>query len=326
MRAFVAATALGFALVNACIPARPQTPTTNPPDQTHGQPQLDPQLAKARVLLQNGSVTEADQSVRRYLESHPESSDAHYLLGLILFKENRPKDSLAEYTAGAQHRGPSAYDLEVVALNYVLLGDYMNADTWLTKSVSLDSHNWQSWYYLGRTKYNENRFEEAIHAFEQCIKLSPENVKAEDNLGLSYAGLGRAEEAEAAYREALRWQSQLLEQDPGPYLDLGILLIEQNRPQEAVGYLARAAQIAPEDPRTHEHLGKAYDRLNDLPKAQTELEKAVAAKPDDPALHFLLGQVYRREGFKEKAKAEFDRSAMLNGTHSNAGNPTTMHR
>src|SRR5438105_15155245 len=105
------------------------------------------------------------------------------------------KASLEEFTAGAKYRTPSAADLKIVALDYVLLVDYPDADKWLTKMLEWAPDDSEGWYYLGRTKYNENRFAEAIRAFQQCLKLDPQNVKAEDNPGLSLAGLGRNEEA-----------------------------------------------------------------------------------------------------------------------------------
>jgi Flp pilus assembly protein TadD len=281
-------------------------------------PSLDPVLIEAKSLFEKGSVLDAEGLTRSYLESHPASADAHFLLGLILFKEVKATDSLAEYTAGAKYRDPSAYDLELVGLNYVLLNDYMNADKWLTRSVQMDSHNWESWYYLGRTKYNENRFEEAVNAFRQALRLSPKNVKAEDNLGLSYDGLGRKQEAEQAYRDAIRWQSELLQQDPGPYLDLGILLVEQNRPQDATLYLRQALQISPQDPKAHQQLGRAYERLNRLAEAQVELEKAVEVSPNDGALHYVLGQIYRRQGMKHKAEAEFEKATELKSNQAGA--------
>jgi Flp pilus assembly protein TadD len=291
-----------------------RSPSSTGPSVT--VPELDPLLGDARSLFENGRVADAERVTRSYLKLHSSSADGHFLLGLILFKEIKAKDSLAEYTAGAQYRDPSAYDLEVVGLNCVLLNDYMSADKWLSKSVELDSHNWESWYYLGRTKYNENRFEEAVNAFRRALDLSPKNVKAEDNLGLSYDGLGRKQEAELAYRTAIRWQSQLLEEDPGPYLDLGILLIDQNRPRDAIPYLQQASQISPHDPKGHEYLGKAYERLSRLPEAQVELEKAVAANPNDGPLHYVLGQIYRRQGMKDKAQAEFDTSTTLKSMRS----------
>jgi tetratricopeptide (TPR) repeat protein len=268
-------------------------------------------FSEAKALVDEGSLERADHMVRRYLAVHPDSADGHFLLGLILFKQGKPTESLLAYTEGARHHDPGPADLKIVALNYVLLADYASADHWLTRSLESNPKDSQAWYYLGRTKYNENRFDEALSAFQQCLKLDPKNVKAEDNLGLSHQALGRADEALAAFRNAIAWQAQLLTKNSGPYINIGILLLEQNKVEDAVVYLSEAVEISPEEPRAHEQLGKAYSRQNDLPKAQAELERAVSLSPDNAALHFILGQLYRKQGMNEKAKAELDRGAAL---------------
>ena len=268
-------------------------------------------LAEATTEANGGSLEEANHAVRLYLDAHPDSAAGHFLLGLILFKQAKPKESLSEYTEGAKHRDPGAPDLKIVALNYVLLGDYASADHWLTRSLQYNPKDSQAWYYLGRTKYNENRFEEALSAFQQCLKLDPRNAKAEDNLGLSHQALGHSDEALAAFRSAIAWQSQLLKKNSGPFLNLGILLLEQNQVEEAMAYLSEAVEISPEESRAHEQLGKAYARQNELLKAQGELEKAVLLSPDNAALHFILGQLYRKRGLTEKAKVELERGAAL---------------
>ena len=137
--------------------------------------------------------------------------------------------------------------MKIVALDYVLLGDYPHAHKWLTRSLAWSPKDSESWYYLGRTKYNENRFAEAVSAFEQCLKLDPKNVKAEGNLGLSFAGLGLNEEAATAYQTAIAWQSQLLVKNPGPYIDLGSLLLDENKTDVAISNLFQAVEISPRD-------------------------------------------------------------------------------
>ena len=298
---------------------------------------------------------EADRAVRQYLQNHPDSADGHFLLGHILFREiqaqatleppfpspahgpmggTRPmrsrsseapisetaqemaKASLAQFTAGAEFHHPSAADLKTVALDYVLLSDYPDADKWFTKMLEWAPNDSEGWYYLGRTKYSENRFTEAIDAFQKCLKLDPQNVKAEDNLGLSFAGLGRNEEAAAAYHQAIAWQAQSLAKSPGPDIDMGSLLIDENRPHDAIAFLVDAIEIAPREWRAHELLGKAYLRVEDFPKAQTELEKAIELSPQTPNLNCMLAPVYRKQGLAEQAKAEYDRCAALTGAHS----------
>lgn len=316
----------------------------------------DAVLADAKNLFQQAKLTEAGRVVRQYLESHPNSADGHFLLGHILFREIQaealldrqlalqapggmgggmatpepalPKDreekakaSLDEFTAGAKYRNPSAADLKIVGFDYIVLGDYADADKWLTKMLEWAPNDSDGWYNLGRTKYNENRFAEAISAFKQCLKIDPKNVKAGDNLGLSFAGMGRNEEAASAYQQAIAWQEQSLAKNPRPYIDFGSLLIDENRPQDAVAVLLRAIEIDPRDSKTHELLGKAYTRLEEFSKAQAELEKAVELSPQTPNLHCMLAPVYRKQGLVDKAKAEYERCAALTGSRSTPQTP-----
>lgn len=276
---------------------------------------------EARELLNRGKLIAAEQAIRVYLASHQDSADAHYLLGSILFRQQRPRESLAEFTAGAKFRKPSSYELDMVGRDYVLLEDYGNADKWFTKSLEWNPGNLQTLYYLGRAKYNENRFEEAAAIFEECLKRDPNNVRAKDNLGLSYEGLGRMDEAIAAYRQAIAWQVQSPSKNPGPLINLGAALTQNNHADEAVPYLLEAVGLAPADVKAHRELGKAYLRLDRLKEAQAQLEMVVELAPQNAPGHFMLGQVYRKQGNAAKAKAEFDRYAALNGTHSTPETP-----
>jgi tetratricopeptide (TPR) repeat protein len=284
----------------------------------HASP--DTALAEARSLMETGKLSEAEQVLRRYLAANQASADAHFLLGYVLFKKQDPKSSLAEYTEGAKYRTPTAADLEAVAGDYVRLKDYADADKWFTKVVGWNPKDAPSWYYLGRIKYNENRFEEAVAAFQQCLKLNPRDVKAEDNLGLSFEGLNRTEEAIGAYFMAIAWQKDAAVKNPGPYLDMGSLLVDNGRVDEAMPHLLEAARISPQDFRVHRALGKAYAHLNQLEKARAELERAVKLAPENAQVHFMLAQVYRKQGFLDKAKQENDRYVELAGPNAAAGN------
>ena len=148
-------------------------------------------LINARLQIRDGKIDQADETTREFLTKHPESGQAHFLLGFILFKEaqqhaavdstqEKARLSLAEYTEGAKYQKPSSLDLKIVALDYVLLGDMADADTWLTRSLSWNPKDAEAWYDLGRIKESEKNFPEAEQAFEQSVKLDPLNTKAEE--------------------------------------------------------------------------------------------------------------------------------------------------
>jgi len=298
--------------------------------------------------LQQGKLSEAEAATRNFLLAHADSAEAHFLLGFILFREigekwreagkaqeatlpysdgsaigslaefrdAKARESLAEFTAGARYHAASAFDLKIVALDYLLLKHNMDADRWLTQSVQLNSRDAQAWYYLGRTKYSTGQFREAIEAFEECLKLEPRNVEAENNVGLSYEALRRPDEAIQAFENAIAWQTESSAKNPEPFIELAHLYLNENQPEKAVPYLSQSIAISPNVSKAHEELGKAYSLLHRLSEAQAELEKAIELTPQAPNLHCLLAAIYSKQGLEEKAKAESDRCAALSGTHS----------
>ena len=277
-------------------------------------------MSQARALLDAGKPAEAESLLRSDLAAHPEDADAHFLLGYALFREQKAKDSLDEFTAGAKLRRPRADELKVVAADYVMLGDYSDADKWFSQVVSETPDDAAAWYLLGRTRYNENEFAAAIRAFEHALQLRPKYVEAENNIGLAWKELNDRDKAQAAFQAAIDWQGDS-PVDAQPFLNLGTLLADARNNEQAAGLLAKALSLAPNNPSAHEELGKVYLAMNRLSEAQSELEKAIALSPDTSALHYKLGQILRKQGQEDRAREEFAICERLNGAHSSPKTP-----
>jgi len=278
------------------------------------------EVAQARTLVKANKLLDAESLLRQTVQRDAKSADAHFLLGYVLFREQKPKESLAEFTAGAQVRRPDADDFRVIASDYVLLADYADAEKWFAEVARQRPNDSMAWYLLGRAQYNEDHFKAAIASFERALALRPQYIEAENNLGLAWQGLNDPAQALAAYRTAVTWQ-QDHPADAQPYLNLGALLTDQNQAEQALPYLHTAARLAPQNPKVHEELGRAYDARHELPQAQHELEQAAALAPSASGLHFKLGQIYRREGMRDRAEQEFAICAKLNSTHSSMATP-----
>jgi tetratricopeptide (TPR) repeat protein len=287
--------------------------------QSAAQQNVDP-LARARVLAENGKFADSEDLTRDYLKSNPSSADGHFVLGYILFREHKARESLVEFTEGARFRHPSADDFRIVASDYVLLGDYTDAVKWFTQFTAEKPDDPVGWYLLGRARYNEDRFNEAIADFQHALKLRSDYVEAENNLGLAWQGLNDLDRAKGAFEAAIEWQGEH-PTDAQPYLNLGSLLLQQGQATEAVPQLQVAARLAEKNPKIHEVLGRAYEVLNDLPHAREELEEAVRIAPKVSALHFKLGRIYRREGLRDQAQQQFGICEKLDSTHSSGETP-----
>lgn len=273
-------------------------------------------VAEAKTLIRQNNFTSADPVLRSYIANHPQSPEALYLLGFVLHRENKPKDSLAVYTQAAAIVPPQAEDLRVVALDYVLLDDYPDAIRWLTRAVAKDPRDSEAWYDLGRAHMNQGNFVEAERDFNRTLSLSPGNVKALDNLGLSLEAQNRNEEALAAYTRAIAAQAGSPHASEQPLLNLGTLLNARTQFAEAVRPLEQAVLLAPNCSRCHEELSRAYLGVGQNAAGLREMEQASALEPLNPRFHYQLGQIYHRAGMQAKADAELKRSAGLYGSHS----------
>jgi Tfp pilus assembly protein PilF len=279
--------------------------------------------AKSQVHLED--FIAAERSLRTYLAAHADSADARYLLGFVLHRQNRPAESLATYTQAAALVPPTGDDLKIVGLDYVLLDDYPDAIRWLEKAVDLDPKNKDAWYYLGRAYYTKARVIAARRAFSTVLTLDPRDARAENNLGLTFESDAQPEAAIDAYRKAIDWQQQSPHPSQQPYVNLGSLLLEQGRADDAIPPLEKSVTLAPNSGFCRLKLGTAYLRAGRLTEAQEELEKATSLEPENAVAHYQLGRLYKERHALDRAQAEFDRAAQLQARAAGSVLPSSDH-
>jgi tetratricopeptide (TPR) repeat protein len=267
----------------------------------------------ARELIDERHFAEGERALRDYLLQNDGSGEGHELLAYILLRENKPRDALAEYTRAAARETPSASMLLHVGQAYVLLGDNLDADKWTLRALQTDPKDADAWYALGRVRYTEERFSDALSCFKRVLELAPGSVKAETNLGLAYDGMNQPDAALTAYQQAVAWEETGAARDRSewPLVNLATILVRRGQLSEAEPLLTEAEGIAPGSSEVHEQLGHLYLAKRDFAAAQREFSRACALDPGKSSLHFLLGQADKRLGHGQEADAEFALAAKL---------------
>jgi tetratricopeptide (TPR) repeat protein len=271
-------------------------------------------LDRARTLLNTPRWEDAARVVKSYIASHPESSDAHSLMGLILYRQHQPRASMAEYMKASESGDLSAFDLRIFALDCAAIPDLPEAEKWLLRSIERDDRDAATWEALGHVRFSAQHYEEAIESLQHALQLAPRTVSAESLIGLANERLARPEVAEASYRTAIEWQTEREEKDAVPFTGLGRVLLADNKPGGAIPWLQQAAKIPPPSSEVHELLGLSYSKIAREAEAATELETAIRLQPNSARLHLILARIYRSMGAKEKADAELEIYAKLNGS------------
>ena len=169
------------------------------------------------------------------------------------------------------------------------------------EAIRLEPDDAEAHYNLGATYGGLGRYQEAIAAYEEAIHLKPEYAEAQYNLGVAYSELGRYEEAIAAYEEAVRLKPDYAEAHYG----LGVPYGELGRWQEALEAYRQVVRLKPDYAEAHCGVGFAYANLGRYQEAIAAYQEAIRLKPDYALAHSNLGLVYLFLGDRSEALEEY---------------------
>ena len=85
------------------------------------------------------------------------------------------------------------------------------------------------------------RIEEAIHHFEQALRLRPDDAEAHTDLGVVLAGMGRIEEATNQFEQAL----QINPDDAEAHYNLGNVFLQEGKFSDAIVHFEQALRLKP---------------------------------------------------------------------------------
>ncbi len=148
----------------------------------------------------------------------------------------------------------------------------------------------------------------AIAKWNEALALSPDDAKANSNLGVLLASVGRNEEALAHYRKAMDAEPDY----PDSYTNLGIALARAGKLDEALPYLQKAAQLTPWDAKAHSNLGAALAESGRSADAIAECRKALQISPNDAEAHANLAIALDKGGHSDEAIAQFTQAVAAN--------------
>ena len=157
---------------------------------------------------------------------------------------------------------------------------------------------------LARAKkaFEEGDCAQAAKLFDEYVSLVPGNADALNALGVALYNLGRYQEAEQRYREAI---------DVNPeYANalVNLAALKQAEPKEAQQLLRQVVKINPKYPGARAMLGVMLLSSGDDHGARAALRKAVKVSPQDPVALLGLAQIARVEGRFDDAQSLLERT------------------
>ena len=178
------------------------------------------------------------------------------------------------------------------------------------------SHPDNGWghYMLGLSAWKAGDPERAIMALERTIELDSTNVKARTNLGRVLIEQGRSDDA-LAHLEVAR---SLDPQSASVLRVLGNAMSEANRPEEALVAYREALAIDPEDAWTMNNYALQLIRLGRFEDALPPLARAVELRPASALFQNNLGVALERAGDFVSAAAAYEAALAADEAHERA--------
>jgi tetratricopeptide (TPR) repeat protein len=129
----------------------------------------------------------------------------------------------------------------------------------------------------GETLASEGLVEEALSRFEQALETAPENPEVIEAVGRALLNLGRLEEAEASFLDALELDPEWV----APRMGLAMVALSRDEPFKIVHHLERAIETDPGYPEAYVELGRYYGFMGEPALAKATFERWTNRVPED---------------------------------------------
>ena len=142
---------------------------------------------------------------------------------------------------------------------------------------------------FGIMLYEQGKFNEAVLAYRDAIRVNPGSAEAHSNLGNALRAQGKLSEAMKAYRKAIRINPAFAE----AYSNLGVCFREQFKPHDAVAAYRKAIALKPTVAETHDNLGLVLTELGSFSEARAAFVEAIRLAPGKAKFLYDLGDIVR---------------------------------
>lgn len=202
----------------------------------------------------------------------------------------------------------------LTACTWFQIGYWKNSITLFTHAASAVAGNHIAHRILGNALAQQGKYDEAGYAFQEALRIRPDDAQTHVDLGLMSAQQGNSSRALQHYRDALRIDPE----SPFAHINLGSLLAGQGNFAEAIGHFRAALDSHPEWDDVHGNIGQAYAESGDFPNALHHYDKALRKDPGNAILHFNRGMALAMQGKLEESIGGFQNAVKLKPAYAEA--------
>ena len=163
--------------------------------------------------------------------------------------------------------------------------------------------------------FNQARYEESLQRFQLAAYRDPDNADAYYNLGATCHRLGTISQDPGQLSQAEGYYNQCLDKDENHtecYRGLTVLLVQQDRSEEAFRLLEGWVDRQPELADAKIELARLYDEFGEPETAKDRLLEALAVDHQNSRALAALGSIREQSGEYAQALSNYRQSLAYN--------------
>jgi tetratricopeptide (TPR) repeat protein len=159
--------------------------------------------------------------------------------------------------------------------------------------------------------YQQGYYAQALQNFQKATATDPKDADALYNQAATYHRLGKLNNRKEDLAQAESLYNQSLDHNPNNkdcYRALAVLLVDENRNDEAQRLLQGWATRSPTSAEPKVEMARLSEDLGDKQSAKTYLTEALAINPYEPRALAALGRINEETGNMQQALVDYERS------------------
>lgn len=298
--------------------------------------QYIPRLYLAKIYSYLGKGREAEQQLKELLKVAPDKTEAYLELAEFYVDEKNLDKAFGAYKEAAESDTADIRPVIGMAGIYLARNDTVQAESLY---FAVARRNWDDIELLSGliiSFYAIQRYNEAEEIAARIVELAPQDISAQRRYAMILYGNRKFPKAESLMTEienrggadaALYYYLARIKQDQKEYaksegyfrkslaladtlidswINLAMVVDEQDRYGEALGVMRDAMERLPEDSTAILfYTSLIHSRNEQFELAKTGYERLLKSNPDDISFRFNLGAACERLGKYEDAEKEF---------------------
>jgi len=200
------------------------------------------------------------------------------------------------------------------ASQLVHAGRFLQAEAFALQVLKRQPRNARAHYVLALSALFQNRPADGLPSIERAVSLAGTEPQFQLLRAMCLAGLGRGDDAIAAYRKAIGLRPAFFE----AWANLGNLLERQGRWAEAEEAYEHAVRLKPGAGLVHNGIGVCALARGDRERAAKAFAIAATAEPGSPAVRYNLGRTLGKLKRVEEGIAHLREAVRLKADHAAA--------